>query len=118
MDLVAVRANADQLPDGTGDAALDRCGLLLVGPGRPHRAGEAAEATTLPVLAGVDWDPAAAERINGRERLRTSLSRLMSSRLVRSGRGAVAELLAADDRRRRVLDVALDTTVLSGKGVR
>ncbi|SDT70370.1 hypothetical protein [Jiangella sp. DSM 45060] len=117
-DLVAVRANADQLPDVTGDAALDRRGLLLVGPGRPHRAGEAAEATTLPVWAGVDWDPAAAERINGRERLRTSLSRLMSSRLVRSGRGAVAELLAADDRRRRVLDVALETTVLSGKGVR
>ncbi|PZF86510.1 hypothetical protein [Jiangella anatolica] len=117
-DLVAVRANAGQLPDGAGDAAVDRHGLLLVGAGRPHRAGEAAEATTLPVWTSVDWDPVAAERINGRERLRTSLSRLTSSRLMRSARGAVADLLAADDRRRQVLDVPLDTTVLSGKGVR
>lgn len=117
-DLVAVRANADQLPGGAGDAALDRRGLLLVGEGRPYRAREAAEATTLPVWTTVDWDPVAAERINGRERLRTSLSRLTSSRLIRSGRDAVAELLDADDRRRRCLDVSLETTVLSGKGVR
>ncbi|WP_116949270.1 hypothetical protein [Jiangella endophytica] len=117
-DLVAVRANADHLPDGAGEAALDRRGLLLVGAGRPHRADEAAEATTLPVWSAVDWDPVAAERVNGRERLRTGLSRLTSSRLVRSGRGAVAALLAADDRRRRVLDVTLETTVLTGKGVR
>ncbi|RIQ20150.1 hypothetical protein [Jiangella rhizosphaerae] len=117
-DLVAVRANADQLPGGGDDAALDRRGLLLIGEGRPHRAGEAAEATTLPVWATVEWDPVAAERINGRERLRTSLSRLTSSRLVRSGRTVVAELLAADDRRRRVVDMSLETTVVSGKGVR
>lgn len=117
-DLVAVRANADQLPDGTGDAAFERRGLLLVGEGRPHRAAEAAEATTLPVWATVDWDPVAADRINGREHLRTSLTRLTATRLIRSGRGAVTDLLAADDRRRRVLDVTLETTVLSGKGVR
>ncbi|TDD66991.1 hypothetical protein E1262_20425 [Jiangella aurantiaca] len=116
-DLVAVRANADQLPDGGCHGALGRRGLLLVGEARPHRAGEAAEATTLPVWATVDWDPVAAERLNGRERLRTTLSRLMSSRLIRSGRNAVAELLAADDRRRR-LDLSLETTVLGGKGVR
>lgn len=116
-DLVAVRANADQLP-GSGDAAVDRRGLVVVGEGRPHRAGEAAEATTLPVWATVDWDPVAAERLGGRERLRTSLSRLTSSRLMRSGRSAVAELIAADDRRRRVLGTPLETTVLSGKGVR
>ncbi len=118
-DLVAVRSNVDQLPDGAGDGTvLDRHGLVLVGEGRPHRAGEAAEATTLPVWATVDWDPVAAERMNGRERLRSSLSQLTSSRLIRSGRGAVTELLAADDRRRQVVDLPLETTVLSGKGVR
>lgn len=118
-DLVAVRASADQLPGASdGDPAVDRRGLVIVGEGRPHRASEAAEATTLPVWATLDWDPAAAERLGGRERLRSGLSRLTSSRLIRSGRSAVAELLAADDRRRRVLGTPLETTVLSGKGVR
>lgn len=117
-DLVAVRANTDQLPGSGADVAVDRRGLLIVGEGRPHRAGEAAEATTLPVWACVDWDPIAAECVNGRERVRTSMSRLASSRLVRSGRSAVAELRAADERRRRVLGTPLETTVVSGKGVR
>ncbi|TDD96030.1 hypothetical protein [Jiangella asiatica] len=117
-DLVAVRGSVDQLPGGDTHTAVDRRGLLLVGPGRPHRVSEAAEASTLPVWACVDWDPAAAERMNGRERLRSSLSRLASSRLVRSGRAAVAELRAADERRRRVLQAPLATTVMSGKGVR
>ncbi|WP_051425522.1 hypothetical protein [Jiangella gansuensis] len=117
-DLVAVRASADQLPGSAADASLDRRGLLLVGPGRPHRAGEAAEATTLPVWACIDWDPAAADRVNGRERVRSSLSRLTTSRLIRSGRAAVAELQAADERRSQVLSTPLASTVQSGKGVR
>ncbi|MBB5787456.1 hypothetical protein [Jiangella mangrovi] len=118
-DLVAVRANADQLPGGgDGDASVDRRGLVLVGEGRPHRAGEAAEATTLPVWATVDWDPVAAERLGGRERLRAGPTRLTSSRLMRSARSTAAELVAADERRRRVLGGPLETTVLSGKGVR
>ncbi len=102
-DLVAVRANADQLPGTEADAVMERRGLLLVGDGRPHRANEAADATTLPVWASVAWDPLTAERVNGRERVRTSLTRVGNSRLIRSGRAAIAELADVDDRRRRVL---------------
>jgi hypothetical protein len=100
-DLVAVRANADQLP-GT-DTPFERRGLVLVGEGQPHHASEAAEATTLPVWATIAWDPMAADKINGRERIHTSLARLGTSRLVRSARSAITELLAVDDRHRRLV---------------
>ena len=102
-DLVAVRANADQLPGTDADAVVERHGLVLVGDGRPHRASEAAGATTLPVWASIAWDPLTAERVNGRERVRTSLARLGNSRLIRSGRAAIAELADVDGRRRQVL---------------
>lgn len=102
-DLVAVRANVDQLPGSEADTAVERRGLVLVGEGQPHRAGEATQATTLPVWASLAWDPVAAERVNGRERIATGLTRLGGSRLIRSGRTAIAELLAADHDRRLVL---------------
>jgi hypothetical protein len=102
-DLVAVRANVDQLPGEDADTAVEHRGLILVGEGLPHRAREAAAATLLPVWASMAWDPIAAEKINGRERIRTSLMRVGTSRLVRSGRSVVAELVRINERRSRLL---------------
>ncbi|WP_129710867.1 hypothetical protein [Haloactinopolyspora alba] len=110
-DLVSVRANVDQLPGAETDAAAQRRGLVLVGAGRPHRAAEAAAATTLPVWASMAWDPVAADRLNGHDRVRTGLTRLSRSRLLRSGRDAVSELLAACERRRQWLEGPADRAV-------
>lgn len=113
-DLVAVRANAEQLPGAGAETPLERRGLVLVGERRPYSANEAADATTLPVWATIAWDPVAADRINGRERIHTSLARLGTSRLVRSARTAITELLNIDDQRRRLLS----PPVMSGTGGR
>ncbi len=102
-DVVAVRASADQLPGADIDTAVERHGVVIVGEGQPHGAGEVAEATTLPVWASIAWDPLAAERVNGRERVRTSLASLGNSKLIRSSRIAINELLDANERRNHVL---------------
>jgi hypothetical protein len=113
-DLVTARANVDQLPGEHTGVAVERRGLLLVGEGQPHRAREAAKATTLPVWASIAWDPVAAEKINGRERVRTSLARVGTSRLVRSVRTTVTELIDTDRRRRQLLVAPISVPEMSG----
>lgn len=57
VSLAGVRMHLPALMDA---APPGRCGLVLVGPGRPYAADEVAAQFGVPVLAQVAWDPAAA----------------------------------------------------------
>lgn len=58
--LVALAGVRLHLPPLIDAAPPGRCGLVLVGPGRPYAADEVAEQFGVPVLAEVAWDPDAA----------------------------------------------------------
>lgn len=57
VSLAGVRVHLSALLDA---APPGRCGLVLVGPGRPYLAAEVSEQFGVPVLAEIAWDPATA----------------------------------------------------------
>jgi len=86
--VASARARAGHLRAALGSAgsADDRLGLLLVGDGRPYTGQEISEATGLPILAAMAWDPTAAEVLSvGAPRPR----RWEQSAYVRGARAAV-----------------------------
>lgn len=96
VSLAAARSWAETLRERFartgGSSAL---GVLLLGEGRPFRAGEVAKVLQVPVLGSVAWDPAAAEvlsagaqppKANLRARL-TGRAGWQDSTLLRSYRG-------------------------------
>lgn len=58
VSLAGVRLHLPPLLDA---APPGRCGLLLVGPGRPYPASEVAEQFGVPVIAEIAWDPRTAD---------------------------------------------------------
>jgi hypothetical protein len=92
--VVSARARVGQLRGAVADAVpgVDALGLLLVGDGRPHRAGDVAKAVGLPVIATVSYDEANAQVLShGAPRSR----RFDTSPLVRSIRSAADEIQRA-----------------------
>lgn len=92
VSLAGVRVHLPALVDA---APPGRCGLVLVGPGRPYAADEVARQFGVPVLAQVAWQPqAAAELVEG-----DLPPRWYRTPLARSYMAAAGELAArADDR--------------------
>jgi hypothetical protein len=92
--VVSARARVGQLRGAVADAVpgVDALGLLLVGDGRPHRAGDVSKAVGLPVIATVSYDEANAQVLShGAPRSR----RFDTSPLVRSVRSAADEIQRA-----------------------
>ena len=90
VSLAGVRVHLQALVDA---APPGRCGLVLVGPGRPYEASEVAEQVGVPGVARIAWDPRAADDLapgeaSGRWH-RTPLARSLAAAAVElSGRGA------------------------------
>jgi hypothetical protein len=92
--VVSVRARVGQLRSALADSVpgVDALGLLLVGDGRPHRAGDVSKAVGLPVVATVSYDEANAQVLShGAPRSR----RFDTSPLIRSIRSAADEIQRA-----------------------
>jgi hypothetical protein len=92
--VVSARARVGQLRGAAADSVpgVDALGLLLVGDGRPHRAGDVSKAVGLPVIATVSHDEANAQVLShGAPRSR----RFDTSPLVRSIRSAADEVQRA-----------------------
>ena len=97
--VVSARARVGQLRGAVADSVpgVDALGLLLVGDGRPHRAGDVSKAVGLPVIATVSYDEANAQVLShGAPRSR----RFDTSPLVRSIRSAADEIQRAAASRR------------------
>jgi hypothetical protein len=97
--VVSARARVGQLRGAAADSVpgVDALGLLLVGDGRPHRAGDVSKAVGLPVIATVSYDEANAQVLShGAPRSR----RFDTSPLVRSIRSAADEIQRAAAARR------------------
>ena len=92
--VVSARARVGQLRGAVADSVpgVDALGLLLVGDGRPHRAGDVSKVVGLPVIATVSYDEANAQVLShGAPRSR----RFDTSPLVRSIRSAADEIQRA-----------------------
>jgi hypothetical protein len=92
--VVSARARVGPLRGAVADSVpgVDALGLLLVGDGRPHGAGDVAKAVGLPVIATVSYDEANAQVLShGAPRSR----RFDTSPLVRSIRSAANEIQRA-----------------------
>ena len=92
--VVSARARVGQLRGALADSVpgVDVLGLLLVGDGRPHRAGDVSKAVGLPVVATISYDEANAQVLShGAPRSR----RFDTSPLVRSIRSAADEIQRA-----------------------
>jgi hypothetical protein len=92
--VVSARARVGQLRGSLADSipGVDALCLLLVGDGRPHRAGDVSKAVGLPVIATISFDEANAQVLShGAPRSR----RFDTSPLVRSIRSAADEIQRA-----------------------
>ncbi len=97
VSLAGVRLHLPPLVDA---APPGRCGLVLVGPGRPYAASEVAEQFGVPVLAHVAWDPSGAGELasgegQGRRWFRTPLARSYADAAAALRTWADADTLAA-----------------------
>ncbi len=91
VSLAGVRVHVDALVEA---APPGRCGLALVGPGRPYRADEVAAQFGVPVLAQVPWAPRWADELAAGEQS----TRWHRSPLARSLAATAAQLRAATTR--------------------
>ncbi|MFD6137095.1 hypothetical protein [Isoptericola sp. NPDC056618] len=108
--LVAASSWAQSLRDAfTGVGAIESLGALVVGPGRPYGGGEVAKVLRVPVVAGLDWDPASAEVYAlGAKRPK----KFSSSGLNKSVRAAVQSIGSSVARSRQQLALGAERSAL------